>query len=223
MARWKPGQPLEIRSERFILRSLQPEDVDERLLGWLTDPELMRYLGGPWASKSVPSLRESIGKLYDNRDDFMLGAFHGERLIGCFWIDAFLPSRNATTHHLIGDIAYRGIDAPLECRAAMLDWLFRAGFERVEGRPYSSCIKAIRGYVKQGWYLEGVARKSSRDRAGKRHDNMLFSLLPEDWRQLRKTARVPGADPERLKKLPDLPAEAAPPADATADASPDAA
>ena len=204
MARWKPGQPLEIQTARFHLRSFEPDDIDEKLLGWLTDAELMTFLGGPWASKSVKSLRESIAKLYDNRADFMLGAYHGDRLIGCFWIDAFLPSRNATTHHLIGDKAYRGIDAPLECRAAVLDWLFQAGFERIEGRPYSTCIAAIRGYVKQGWHLEGIARKSSRDRKGKRHDNMLFSLLPEDWRQLRRKSKVPGADPERLSRLPDL-------------------
>lgn len=203
MARWKPGQPLEIRSARFVIRSLQPEDVDETLHGWLTDGELMRFLGGPWVSKTVKALRGSIEKLYDNRSDFMLGIYHEERLIGCFWIDAFLPSRNATTHHLIGDKAYRGIDAPLECRAAMLDWLFSVGFERIEGRPYSNCIAAIRGYVKQGWHLEGIARKSSRDRAGKRHDNMLFSLLPEDWKALRRSAKVPGADPERLKRLPE--------------------
>lgn len=204
MARWKPGQPLEIQTERFTLRSLRPEDVNETLLGWLNDPELMKFLGGPWSSKTVEALRSSIGKLYNNRDDFMLGAYHGDRLIGCFWIDAFLPSRNATTHHMIADKAYRGIDAPMECRSAMLDWLFRVGFERIEGRPYSTCIAAIRGYVKQGWHLEGIARQSSRDRAGKRHDNMLFSLLPEDWRALRKNSKVPGGDPERLKRLPDL-------------------
>lgn len=201
--KWQPGTPLTIRTARFTLRSLGPDDVDERLLGWFNDPEMMRYLGGAWPSKTVARLRAGIAKLYDNKSDFLLGIYHGERLIGCFWIDAFLPWRNATTHHIIGDKAYRGIDAPLECRTAVLDWLFGQGFERIEGRPYADCIAAIRGYVKQGWRLEGIARKSSRDRAGKRHDNMLFALLAEDWKALRQAAKVPGADPERLKRLPE--------------------
>ena len=202
MARWKPGQPLTIQSERFTMRSITPEDIDERLHGWLTDQDMMRFMGGAWVSKTVEDLKKSIARLYDNEDDFLLGVFHGDKLIGCFWIDAHLPSRHATTHHMIGDKDYRGIDAPLEVRAAVLDWLFRVGFERIEGRPYATCIAAIRGYTKQGWRLEGVARRSSRDRAGKRHDNMLFALLPEEWRALRRNAKVPGADPERLKRLP---------------------
>ncbi|MCG8358877.1 MAG: GNAT family N-acetyltransferase [Kiloniellales bacterium] len=190
MSGWKPGEPLEIETERFRLRSLRPEDANERLLAWLNDPNLMAYLGGAWASKTVEALAESIGKLYDNKSNFMLGVYDGEHLIGCYWIEAYLRLRSAVTHHLFGDRDYWGRGAPLECRAALLDWLFSVGFERVEGRPYATCIRAIRGYMKQGWRLEGIARRASRDRAGDRHDNMLFAMLPEEWAALRRAAKA---------------------------------
>ncbi len=190
MAQWKAGNPLEIKTERFTLRSLRPEDANEDLLSWLTDPDLMYYLGGPWGSKSVEQLAESIGKLYDNKSDFMLGVYDGDRLIGCYWIEGYLRLRSAVTHHVLGDRSYWGKGVPMECRTALLDWLFGVGFERVEGRPYATCIRAIRGYMKQGWRLEGIARRASRDRNGKRHDNMLFALLPEEWAAIRREQRA---------------------------------
>ncbi len=186
MAAWKAGQPLEIKTERFTLRSLGPEDADEQLLDWLTDPDLMHYLGGAWGSKTVKQLAESMAKLYDNKSDFMLGVFDGDRLIGCYWIEAYLRLRSAVTHHMLGDRTYWGKGVPMECRTALLDWLFEVGFERVEGRPYATCIRAIRGYMKQGWRLEGIARRATRDRSGKRHDNMLFAMLPDEWKALRR-------------------------------------
>ena len=195
MAGWKPGEPLSIKTERFTLRSLRPEDANEELLGWLSDPDLMHFLGGPWASKTVEQLAESIGKLYDDKSDFMLGVYDGDKLIGCYWIEGYLRLRSAVTHHVFGNKDYWGKDAPMECRSALLDWLFKVGFERVEGRPYATCIRAIRGYMKQGWRLEGIARRATRDRSGERHDNMLFAMLPEEWAALRKKHKVPGAKP----------------------------
>ncbi len=186
MAKWKPGEPLEITTERFTLRSLTRDDVSETLLGWLTDPELMEFLGGPWKTETVEQLADGIEKIYDDKAQYMLGVFHEGKHIGCYWIEAYLNNRSAVTHHMLGDKTYWGKGVPLECRTALLDWLFRRGFERVEGRPYTTCIRAIRGYMKQGWRLEGIARRASRDRNGKRHDNMLFALLPEDWAMIRR-------------------------------------
>ena len=180
MAKWKPGTPLAIRTERFLLRSLQPDEVDEKLLGWFRDPTLMDALGGPWRTETVQALKEAIGRLYDNKADYLLGIHHEGQLIGCYWIEGHLRLRTACTHHFLGERDWWGKGVPLECRGMILDWLFANGFERVEGRPYTTSIRAIRGYMKQGWRLEGIARKATRDRAGKRHDNMLFALAGTD-------------------------------------------
>lgn len=181
MAKWTVGEPLTLRTKRFTLRSLQREDVTEAVYGWLTDRELMHNLGGGWKAADIEALRDSIEKLYDNKGNFLLGVYDGERPIGCYWIDVSRHNRTACTHHVLGERSYWGKGVPMECRAVILDWLFAIGTERVEGRPYTTCIAAIKGYLKQGWHLEGIARRATRDRDGRRHDNMLFSLLPEEW------------------------------------------
>lgn len=190
MAKWKPGTPVVIKTRRFTLRSIAPEEVDERLFGWLTDDDLMHFLGGGWRTESVETLRESIAKLYDDKSQFILGVYHDGRLIGCYWIEGYLRLRTACTHHVLGDRDWWGKGVPMECREAILDWLFSVGFERIEGRPYTTCVRAVRGYIKQGWQVEGVARRATRDRAGRRHDNMLFAMLPEDWVAYKRKRRA---------------------------------
>jgi len=200
MARWKAGLPLELKTERFTLRSLVRAEVTEQLRGWLNDPELMFYLGGAWGAKDLKALADAIERLYDNKSDFMLGVYHEGHLIGCYWIEASLRNRSACTHHVFGDKSFWGKGAPHECRSAILDFLFAVGFERIEGRPYATCIRAIKGYLKQGWRMEGIARRASRDRSGVRHDNMLFSMLPEDWaaqREAQKAKKPAQAAPRR--------------------------
>ena len=202
MAKWKPGEPLEIKTRRFTLRSIAQDEVDETLLSWLTDDELMNFLGGGWRMDTVEALKKSLAKLYDNRSDFILGIYHEDKRIGCYWIEGYLRLRTACTHHILGDRSWWGQGAPLECREAILDWLFGVGFERIEGRPYTTCVRAISGYMKQGWRVEGIARRATRDRAGKRHDNMLFAMLPEDWaaykrqRQIDQQKQAKAAAPE---------------------------
>ena len=198
MAKWKPGTPLTIRTRRFTLRSIEPKEVDEKLFSWLTDEDLMHFLGGAWRTQTVDRLRESIEKLYDNRSQFLLGIYHEDNLIGCYWIEGYLRLRTACTHHVLGDKDWWGKGAPLECREAIIEWLFAAGFERIEGRPYTTCVRAVRNYIKQGFRVEGVARKATRDRTGQRHDNMLFSMLPEDWAAYKRQRR---AEQERAQRL----------------------
>jgi RimJ/RimL family protein N-acetyltransferase len=190
MAKWQPGTPLEITTRRFVMRSLGPEQVDQRLFDWLVDDELMHFLGGGWRTPTIDKLRQSIARLYDNRSQFLLGIYHEDKLIGCYWIEGYLRLRTACTHHVLGDKDWWGKGVPLECREAILDWLFSVGFERIEGRPYTTCVRAVRNYIKQGWQVEGVARRATRDRQGKRHDNMLFAMLPEDWAAYKRRRRT---------------------------------
>ena len=125
MADWKAGQPLELATERFALRSLTPETVSPDLFAWLTDPKLMYYLGGAAPLKDLAALAEAVGR-NDNRARFLLGIFAPE-LIGCFWIEVNHRHRSAVTHHVLGDSKWWGKGVPLECRAAILDWLFTVG------------------------------------------------------------------------------------------------
>ncbi len=152
MLSWKPGQPLQLMTRRFTLRSMGKNDATPMLLAWLTDPKLMHFLGGPRPLKNLDDLRRYIGT-YDNKGKFWIGIFRERRLVGAIWVDTAPDDRNARTHHIIGDRKLWGSSAALEARAAIIDWLFLAGFKRVFGTPVTECRSAIAGYRRPGLHL----------------------------------------------------------------------
>lgn len=186
MTDWKVGQPLELKTERFVLRSLTADAVNEDLHAWLTDPKLMYYLGGAAPLQDLAALAEAVGR-NDNRSRFLLGVF-APALIGCFWIEVNHRHRSAVTHHLIGAPGWWGKGVPLECRSAILDWLFAVGTEIVEGRPYYTCWRAVSGYIRQGWGCDGPSTLASRHRDGTRHDTMRFWMTAHRWADQKRKA-----------------------------------
>ena len=187
MADWKPGQPLELKTERFVLRSLTKDTVNQDLLNWLTDPKLMYYLGGAAPIKDLQYLKQAV-ESNDNRSRFLMGIFAPE-LIGVFWIEVNHRHRSAVTHHVLGDSKWWGKGVPLECRSEIIDWLFKVGVEIIEGRPYLSCWRAVSGYVRQGWGCDGPSTLASRHKDGTRHDTMRFWLTPQRWQELKRKAK----------------------------------
>lgn len=188
MSDWRPGQPLEIGTARFALRSLGRETINQDLLSWLTDPELMYYLGGAAPLADLEALAAAVER-NDNRSRFLLGIF-APALIGCFWIEVNPRHRSAVTHHVLGDSDWWGKGVPLECRAAILDWLFAVGTEIVEGRPYLACWRAVAGYIRQGWGCDGPATLASRHRDGSRHDTLRFWMTAPRWAAHKREAEA---------------------------------
>jgi len=187
---WKPGQPVELMTRRFLLRSLDRRDVTPTLLSWLTDPQLMYYLGGP---RELPDL-DALGKYiatHDNRGRFWLGIYRDRRMVGFIWIDLGVEDRNARSHHLIGDRRLWGSSAALEARAVVLDWLFGWGIKRVFGTPMTSCRNALAGYRRQGFTYEGTFKSAMKHPDGNRYDICVYRMLPDEWsRQKRDKGQI---------------------------------
>ena len=88
----------------------------------------------------------------------------------------------------------------LETRAALLDHLFRSGVEKVIGSPLARNFPAVFNYKAQGFVAEGVLRRHRIDPDGKRVDQVMFGLLPEDWAaQKKKLAETGGAKSQKFK------------------------
>lgn len=177
---WKPGQPLQLATRRFALRSLTPADATPLLLAWLTDAKMMHFLGGPRKLPDLQALRGYIAS-HDNQRRFWLGIFRERRLVGFLWLDVSLDDWNARSHHLIGDRRLWGSAAALEARAAVLDWLFGWGVRRVFGTPVTQCRTALAGYRRQGFTYEGTFKSAMAHPDGNRYDIAVFRMLPEEW------------------------------------------
>ena len=184
---WEPGTPVRLETERFVIRSLAPADVSERMVGWFGDPEVMEFVDLP-RNVTHPQLLRFVGG-FDDRQRFCLGIFakDAEQIIGFFHVYCDRPNGNARVAVLIGERDFWGKNVVVETRAAILDFLFDGlSLHRVWGAIFSRNFPAVFNYKAHGFRLEGVLRDQVRGHDGAWRDVCWFGLLADDWRARRE-------------------------------------
>ncbi|MBL6947006.1 MAG: GNAT family N-acetyltransferase [Rhodospirillales bacterium] len=179
---WSPGQPLNLETPRFILRSLVQVDATEQYLGWLRDPEINRYLEARFKDQTLETVKDYIAGR-NNRTSFVLGIFvkpNGGH-IGNIEATFDANHKTARTGVLIGDTDYWGQKVVLEVRAAILEFLFETlGAHKVWGYCYGDNAAAIYNYRTQGFELEAVLKSHLVGDKG-RTDMVHFAMFHDDW------------------------------------------
>lgn len=189
---WRPGTPLKIETERYVLRSLRPADVDDRYASWLGDPEVMQTLNAPPRQVSRADLQRYVAR-FNNKTSFHLGIFDkaSGRKIGIYSIYVDPGNSLAETNVAIGEREFWGRKAVLETRAALLDFLFDVvGVFKVWGRPFARNFPAVFNYKAQGFTCEGVLRQHRKSVDGGRLDQLMFGLLRDEWHARRNKGAV---------------------------------
>ena len=180
--KWKPGQPLAMKSENYIIRSMRQSDLTERYQSWFKDPEVMEYFGAD-VNQTVDQMRQFL-KSFDNKYRYNLGIFCKEsgNIIGYFYVYPDFHRRVARTAVLIGDRDYWGKGVVIETRSVVFDFLFGVlGMERIWAWVDKRNIPAIFNYKAQGFQKEGMLRGHGVGRDGKRTDNYVFGLMRDEW------------------------------------------
>ena len=187
------GWPIELSTERFVLRSMVRADASERWLGWLADAEVMRPLHMPTRQSSVEEIAAHIEQ-FDNDLRLLVGIFTREARehIGFYMIEVDRAHALASFNVFVGDRSWWGRGVVNETRAALLDHFFDLrGIEKVIGQPLARNFGALFNYRAQGWKLEGVWRRHRRSfLTGERIDQYNFGLLKDDWHRLRSGGTV---------------------------------
>ena len=172
---------VELRSARFALRTLLPEDVSQRYVDWLNDPEINRYL-----EVKTPQTFESVRAYvagHDLRTGFLFGIFDGEkRHIGN--ISLIIEERHGLgiVGVTIGERDYWGRNVVQEARQAVIDYAFdELELFKLSGGCKSSNNPAVYNYRRQGWKLDGIRKAHNVDRTGKRVDIVYFCKFRSDW------------------------------------------
>lgn len=186
------GRPISIQSERFIIRTLTPNDISDRWCGWSGDPDIMTPLNMPVRRSSREALMKYVSQ-QDNDRTYLIGLFAkamGQH-IGFYQIDVNKLHRSAGFNVVIGDKQYWGKNAVNETRAGILTELFeRRGVEKAWGQPLARNFPMIFNYKQQGWKLEGILRGQCRSIVdGSRIDQYQFGMLRDEWRKLSTGAR----------------------------------
>ena len=185
---WKPGTPLILATESYLLRSLVAGDVDERFVAWLADAEVVDTLNLPARARRPEELAGYIGR-FDNRNAFGLGVFDKAThlMVGFYAIYCDARNRLASTNVIIGDRNYWGRGVVVETRSRILDFLFDTlGMEKVLGNPFARNFPAVFNYKALGFRCEGVLRQHRRSHSGGRIDQLMFGLLRDEWHARRK-------------------------------------
>jgi RimJ/RimL family protein N-acetyltransferase len=175
---------------QVYLRPLEREDLNERYLNWLNDPEVNRYL----ESAKFPSAKRDLEKFYeevtgsrnnvilaiaDKRTDQHLG---NVKLGPINWVH-----RKATLGILIGDKKFWRKGVGLEATRLAVEYgFYKLNLRRIDLGLFAEHESALRCYEKVGFKVEGRFRQNL-FHEGEYKDSLWMGLLRSEY-----AAKKPG-------------------------------
>ncbi|MEM7442362.1 MAG: GNAT family protein [Pseudomonadota bacterium] len=184
---WRYGKPVELTTERLLLRSVSRRWIARHSHPWTENEAVMSSLAMPTGSWTKRRWRRQF-TIPDNRSQICLAVLEkaNRHLIGfeTIRIDGGVVAYLTVA---IGDTDWWGKGVVLETRTAILDYLFEVrGCVRVWGTPSTRNFSSIYNYQRLGFRNEGVLRDHGRRLGGGRSDMIAFGILADEWRALRR-------------------------------------
>lgn len=178
------GKPVQVETERFIVRSMTARDATGIFRIWASNPELMGALNMPARHLSANDLTRFVAG-FDDRTRYLVGIFekNARGLIGVFLLDVNTAHALAKTSGFIGDRNWRGKSVFEEVGEALFDEFFVArGLEKATAQVWERNFTALVPLRRLGFQIEGFLREEIRafDKSGRRNQ-FLLGLLASDW------------------------------------------
>lgn len=153
-----------IFSERLQFRTLIKEDVSERYLGWLNDPEVNRYLETRFITQTRDACERFVSDMEKDHTSHLFGIFDKATLehignIKLGFINSYYQSAQLSL--FIGEKSYWGKGYATEAIRCITQWgLDTLNLERIEAGCYDSNLGSLRAFLKVGYSVEGFFRNS---------------------------------------------------------------
>lgn len=173
-----------IITKRLRIVSYSEEYLTDRYVGWLNDPEIMRYSEGRFKRHTVESCREYI-RSFENTPSHLWaitlkepgGAHIGN--INCYVNTNYM---NADIGVMIGERSQWGKGYGKEAFEGVVDFLFKkAGMRKVTAGTMSSNTSMLKIMRAAGMQDDGI-RKRHYICEGKEVDIVHMSLFRENWK-----------------------------------------
>jgi RimJ/RimL family protein N-acetyltransferase len=183
---WRDAAPV-LTGEHCALRELQVADAP-LLVPVLTDPEVTRFMSPPPAT--VERFAWFIEWSRREREAGRYLAFalvpHAQAApVGVLQLRQLEPEFRTAEWGVAMAPQYWGAGLFLDAARLLLDFAFtELGVHRLEARAALANSRSQAAMRKLGAVQEGVLRRSLTTADGRRLDQVLWSLLDEDWRQL---------------------------------------
>jgi len=181
---WQTRPPI-LLGERLRLREFTQADA-RPLVSMLAVPEVARYISAPPASADRIAAFAAWGQR--ERADGRYIAFaivpHGtDTPFGLLQLRLLDPSGHAAEWGVILGAAQWGAGLFVEASRLLVEFAFDiVGIHRLEARVASGNGRAQAAMRKLGAVQEGVLRRALVTADGTCHDQVLWSVLAEDWR-----------------------------------------
>jgi RimJ/RimL family protein N-acetyltransferase len=152
-----------INSERLIFRTLRLEDVSERYLRWLNDPEVNQYLETRYVLQTRDTCEKFVSDMEKDPASYLFGIFDKitKEHIGNIKL-GFVNSyhQRGQLSLLIGEKSRWGNGYATESIRCITKWGFKSlQLERIEAGCYETNLGSLRAFLKAGYSVEGFHRK----------------------------------------------------------------
>lgn len=189
---WQPGQKLKITTERLVMKTMTPEDINQDYLGWWNDDELQEGLGHKGRGWDTARALKHVSS-FDNIKGFHLGVYAKEtgKMIGFYSMNRDPIQKVSSSTTMIGDKSYWRQGLAKEISETTIRFRFQGmDIEKIEGKVRGNNVASKALYGALGFKKEGVLIQHGPDPRGGRIDITLFGLLKEDWLASQEKAKV---------------------------------
>ena len=165
---------------------MRPSDVDDGIVGWFGDKDLMNYTDYPKIRTRAHLLKWL--KRFDNRERFFLAIFckQTDALVGFYTLTVSGEGMVGSANVVIGNRDFWGSETVIETRRKILDLLFYGlHVHKVVGSVASRNFPAIYNYKALGFRCEGVLKEHVKTGKGELCDLCVFGLLRSEWDEIR--------------------------------------
>jgi [ribosomal protein S5]-alanine N-acetyltransferase len=155
--------PLLLESKRVRLRPFRAEDITENYIGWLNDPEAVRYSNQRFVRHTRESCERYFAGFAGSANLFVsLRVTHldrAERRVGTMSVYRSLPHGTADIGILLGERGVWGQGIGLEAWQLLSDWLLTTpGLRKVTAGTLASNQAMLKLAERSGMQREGVRR-----------------------------------------------------------------
>ncbi len=171
----------------YVLRPFGPDEVDDRYVSWLTDPDVVRFLEVRLARQTRETALAFVRSFYGEVEKYIWRVFPAGEAdpIGTTTL------YNINRHHgwtelglMIGEKAFWGRGASEATLRLLASFAFdHLGLRRLTGGTYANHYGMNFTYRKLGFTLEGRLRKALAVSPGCYVDSFRWGLLADEWRQ----------------------------------------
>lgn len=140
----------------LFLKELRPEDVTDKYVAWMNDPQTNRYLESRDEKHTLKGIREYVLYMLQSEDDYLYGIFYGNEHVGNIKLGSLHHRYRRADIGLVIDKSYWGQGVGTRAIFIVEQIAFKEkGLHKLEAGIYEENKGSLNAFLKNGWVLVG--------------------------------------------------------------------